>query len=195
MVLIGICGFIGSGKDTIASYLTENKGYHKLSFGAAVKDVVSSVFSLDRHMLECITEEDRQKRETIDEWWSKTLDMPDLSPRVMMVTVATKLFREQFHPDIWTKVVERQLSMQDKIVISDCRFANEICMLKENGGKLIYVKRHEPEWFPDYKNGIDHPEAEKLHISEREWIRSNFDYIIDNDGSIESLIEQLECII
>lgn len=195
MVLIGLCGFISSGKDTVASYFIEKEGYHKLSFGGAVKDVVSCVFGLDREMLEGISEEHRIRRETVDEWWSKELDIPDLSPRVMMTTIATKLFRDNFHQDIWTKVVQRQLSLHDKIIITDCRFENEIRMLKQNGGKLIYIKRNEPFWFNEFKAGIDNEEALKLHISEREWIRSDVDYTIDNNGTLEELIEQINSII
>lgn len=195
MKIIGLCGFIGSGKDTVAAHLIENKGYNKLSFGGAVKDIISILFDLDREMLEGLTVEHREEREKPNEWWSNALNIPDLSPRLMMVKVATNLFRDNFHQDIWTKIVEKQLYKHNKIVITDCRFKNEIEMLKANGGKLIYIKRDEPSWFNEYKNGIDNEEAMKIHISEREWIRSTFDIVIENDSSIEELIEKIDKII
>jgi dephospho-CoA kinase len=52
MNIIGICGHIGSGKDTIADILIKEKGYIKLSFASSLKDAVALIFGWNRKMLE-----------------------------------------------------------------------------------------------------------------------------------------------
>ena len=47
-MIIGICGFIGSGKDTIADYLVNFHEFRRESFASSLKDAVSAVFGWDR---------------------------------------------------------------------------------------------------------------------------------------------------
>ena len=51
-MLIGICGLIGSGKDTVAERLVNEHGYKRDSFAKSLKDAVASMFNWDRDMLE-----------------------------------------------------------------------------------------------------------------------------------------------
>ena len=153
-MIIGICGFQSSGKDTIADLLIKEYGFKKLSFAGALKDVVSIIFGWPREKLEGLTKEDREWREQIDCWWSKTLEMPLLSPRYVLQYFGTDLFRNQWHPDIWVKVVENQLKNYENIVISDCRFENEINLILRYGGKIMNVYRELPSWFNKYKIGF-----------------------------------------
>jgi hypothetical protein len=196
-MIIGICGFQSSGKDTIADYLVKEHGFIKMSFASKLKDIISIMFGWPRDKLEGLTKEDREWREQIDPWWSKTLQMPQLTPRFVMQYFATDLFRNKFHPDIWVKIVENELNKlieqntERKIVISDCRFENEINMILRLGGKIIQVHREPPYWFYDYRNGEEPPNIKLIHRSEIEWIRCYKDYDINNDGTIEELYEKI----
>ena len=67
-MIIGVCGFIGSGKDTIADYLTNFHGFRRESFANSLKDAVSMVFGWDRTMLEGRTKQAREWREQVDPW-------------------------------------------------------------------------------------------------------------------------------
>ena len=51
-MLIGICGLIGSGKDTVAQNLIDNHNFVKISFADKLKDAVASMFSWDRELLD-----------------------------------------------------------------------------------------------------------------------------------------------
>jgi dephospho-CoA kinase len=194
-MIIGICGFQSAGKDTIANLLINEYGFKKLSFASALKDIISIMFGWPRDKLEGLTKEDREWRESIDTWWADKLQMPQLTPRYVLQYIATDLFRNHFHPEIWITIVEKQLNQFDNIVITDCRFENEINLLIKYGAKIIKVYRNLPEWFSRYKLGHNVEEAKNLHASEIEWIRCHGDYEITNNGTTDELYEKIKYII
>lgn len=197
MTIIGICGFQSAGKDTIADYLIKNHGFIKLSFASTLKDIVSIIFSWDRDKLEGITESDRCWREEVDTWWATELNIPLLTPRMILQTFGTQLFRNHFHNDIWTKVIKNKLRFlyEKNIVITDCRFINEIEMIRSYGGFILHIYRELPSWFNKYKNGEDTEEINNIHISELMWIREKFDYEIANTESKEILYSKIKNIL
>jgi hypothetical protein len=186
-MIIGICGLQGSGKDTLGSILVEKYGFKKLSYEGVLKDIVSILFGWSRDMIEGSTKESREWREKVDEWWATRLQIPNLTPRYVLQYFGTDLFRVHFHSDIWVAAVERQLQMYPNVVITDCRFPNEISMLKNTGAKLIKIIRGElPDWFKIYEsNQIEKPE--NIHPSEYLWIKQTFDYTVENNSTIKNL--------
>ena len=205
-MIIGVCGFIGSGKDTIADYLVNYHGFRRESFANSLKDAVSQVFGWDRVLLEGRTKQAREWREQVDPWWSERLNMPNLTPRWILQYWGTEVCRKAFHDDIWIAALENKLrNSKDDIVISDCRFPNEIKSIKNAGGIVIRVKRGpEPEWYQDAVNMnagnsnmswmISKTRMEKLgiHASETSWVGTDFDRVFENDGSIEDLFNKVK---
>lgn len=59
-MLIGVVGFAGSGKGTVADILVRDHGFKKLSFADALKDAVATIFGWERHLLEGDTDESRE---------------------------------------------------------------------------------------------------------------------------------------
>jgi hypothetical protein len=203
-MIIGICGFIGSGKDTIADYLVNFNGFRRESFANSLKDAVSYVFGWDRTMLEGRTKEAREWREQIDPWWAERLGMPHLTPRWVLQYWGTEVARKSFHNDMWIASLENKLrTSKDDIVISDCRFPNEIKSIKAAGGIVIRVVRGpEPEWYSIAKNANKGaPIAQELlkefgvHASETAWVGTKFDAVLDNNGTIDELFQQIKTIV
>ena len=199
-MIIGVCGFIGSGKDTVADYLVNFHEFRRESFANTLKDAVANVFGWDRTMLEGRTKQAREWREQVDLWWAQRLNMPDLTPRLMLQLWGTEVCRKGFHDDIWIASLENKLrSSQDNVVISDCRFPNEIKSIREQGGTIIWVQRGElPSWhiMAAKANSGDAVAAEKLkhlgvHASESSWVGTNLDYVTDNNGNLDQLYTQL----
>ena len=205
-MIIGVVGFIGGGKDTIADYLVNFHGYKRESFANSLKDAVSVVFGWDRELLEGRTKQSREWRETKDEWWSKRLGQ-DITPRWVLQYWGTEVVRRGFHDDMWVASLENRLAhSKDDIVITDCRFPNEIKALKNIGAKVLRVKRGpEPDWFEAAKSmnrgpsrntswALSKHKIEELgiHASETAWVGQKFDKIITNDGTIEDLYAQIE---
>jgi len=203
-MIIGICGFIGSGKDTVADYLQNFHEFRRESFASTLKDAVSSVFGWDRTLLEGRTKEAREWREQIDAWWAERLDMPTLTPRWVLQYWGTEVCRKGFHDDIWIASLENKLrSSKDSVVISDCRFPNEIASIRNAGGKIVWVQRGElPDWYDTaiqanrgHNWAIQDLKIQKIHASETAWVGTEFDHVIDNNGSIDQLYRQAELLV
>jgi len=203
-MIIGVCGFIGSGKDTIADYLTNFHGFRRESFANSLKDAVAQVFGWDRTMLEGRTKQAREWREQVDPWWAERLNMPDLTPRWVLQYWGTEVCRKAFHDDIWIASLENKLrNSKDDIVISDCRFPNEIASIKKAGGRVIWVKRGPlPYWYESavaanqqVQSAVAYLQAQGVHVSETAWVGTEFDAVIDNNGSIEDLYNQVKSLV
>jgi len=57
--LIGLCGLIGSGKNTVAEHLMDEHNFISVSFAETLKDAAACIFGWDRDMLEGDTKESR----------------------------------------------------------------------------------------------------------------------------------------
>jgi len=203
-MIIGICGFIGSGKDTAADYLVNFHEFRRESFAATLKDAASAVFGWDREMLEGRTKQSREWREQLDLWWSERLGIRELTPRWVLQHWGTEVLRRHFHDDIWIASLENKLrTARDNVVISDCRFPNEIRGLKDQGAKIVWIQRGTtPHWYSiaEMANRGDNKAREWLglngvHASEYSWAGTDFDVIIDNNHSIEHLYTQLKTLV
>jgi hypothetical protein len=204
--IIGIVGFIGSGKDTVADYLVNFHRFKRESFANSLKDAASVVFGWNRELLEGRTNQSRIWRETKDEWWSKRLGC-EVTPRWVLQYWGTEVVRKHFHDDMWIASLENRLrSSKDDIVITDCRFPNEITAIRSAGGQVVRIKRGpEPAWFDDAKSmnkgpsrnmswALSKHNIEKLgvHASETAWVGQKFDVVVNNDGTLDELYTQIE---
>lgn len=197
-MLIGIVGFIGSGKGTVGSILSEKYEFTQDSFAAPLKDAVAAIFGWDRTLLEGATQESRMWRELPDKFWSEKFGKP-FSPRLALQLMGTEAGRDVFHKDVWVTSLLKRSKGRDT-VITDVRFKNEINLIKENNGIIVRVRRgEEPEWYNTAvlaNRGYHHEMVElqklNIHISEWDWIGSPIDYTISNDGSLDDLEKEIE---
>ncbi len=193
--VIGLVGFIGSGKNTVAEALVEY-GYEQDSFAAPLKDAVAQIFSWDREMVEGATDESRKWRERPDSYWSKAFGY-DVIPRKVLQQFGTESMRNVFHDDIWVKSLMRrvQTSSYEKFVISDVRFQNEVEAIHALDGIIVRVRRgEEPSWFltAEQANRGNQDAIRQMidlgiHQSEWDWIGCEYDAVIENTGTLADL--------
>ena len=218
VAVVGVCGLTSAGKDTIADFLTTDYKFQRASFASILKDVVARVFSFDRDLLEGRTDESRAWREQPDAYWSEKLGQPGLSPRRILQLWGTEVVRNGFHQDMWVLALERDIlsgKYGPRVVITDCRFENEINMIHKLGGQVWRVQRGaQPSWVAElrrYASATDptattaavgqSPSSSSLaahvasikdlpHVSE--WASVGLeDVLIDNNGTLEALREQV----
>ena len=156
--IIGLCGLIGSGKDTVAASLV-NQDYLQLSFAAELKRTVARVFNLDINLLLGVSDISRDYREQI-------IPRIGVSPRVLLQQTGEAM--RKIHPKVWVDHVEKEMMNHialghRKFVISDVRYPNERKFIADCGGLAgEVVKGEKPEWsklmveagFHSYEPGI-----------------------------------------
>lgn len=112
-----------------------------------------------------------------------------LTPREILQLIGTECGREIIHPNLWVNSLfseykninpgpTREL-IYPNWIITDTRFPNEAKAIKDRGGILIRVNRG--------------PLAPATHPSETSLDDYNgFDFIIENNGTIDQLINKVE---
>jgi hypothetical protein len=210
MSIIAVSGFIGSGKGFFSDYLQSTYKFKHISFAESLKKSISEIFGWDYELLKGTTSESREWREQIDPWWSKRLDIPNLTPRLVLQIGGTDLWRNGFHQDIWIASLERKLQSMsnDNIVIDDCRFPNEFKTLHSIGATIVKITRgNNPEWYNTafnelswieergYETGWESPMQRKypnIHYSEWAWITQHFDKELYNNGNKDEFINTID---
>ena len=190
-MIIGMCGLIGTGKDTVADILVNNYNFIKVSFADKLKDGVATVFSWDREMLEGTTDESRTWREQKDEFWSRETN-EHITPRLVLQMFGTDCMRNGFYNGIWVSIVKQQIinNPNKNFVIPDVRFPNEAKMIKEVNGEVWRICRgQDPQWFISYVK--DNIVPTDVHESEWQWAKLDFDCVIHNNDTIIDLKNQV----
>lgn len=179
-MIIGINGFKGVGKDTVADYLVDKYDFTKLSFAGKLKEAVAALWGIS------VEEVERYKSE--EELWGVEVcsirigEGKSFSWRGHLQRFGTEMGRNVFGEDFWVK----QLLPSDfqhngkKFVIADMRFENEMKRIKEFGGLTISITR--PGIGPDG------------HASEAYPNPALIDEFVDNDGTIEELYVKIDYI-
>ena len=199
-MIVGVVGFLGSGKGTAGDILIDQHGFTRISFADAVKDAVSTIFGWPRDLLEGDTTISRNFREKKDDWWSDKFGY-EVTPRYMLQLMGTEAGRDVFNSDLWIHTVSRRIDIARKtdpnvkFVIPDVRFANEIDFIRKSGGHVIRVVRgEEPEWYnmalianKNDQHELMNIHYPNIHMSEWAWIGQHFDYLLDNNGSLVML--------
>ena len=243
-VVVGLVGFAGAGKNTAARGLTSSSSssttrnekdtntFVAEAHAACLKDGVSVICGLDRAMLEGDgSVEERMAREIPDPFWFDQLTKrffssghnPQEGPvpsnyasgRWFLRKIGL-LFRKEFYPDFWLDCLWKRLmkTPEQSVVITDCRYANEMQRIKAVGGRLIRIRRDddsELEWLPKARaiaqsstfvsekfiQDYDRETVASLpDVSEWAWLQaeSSIDTIIENNGTIDKLQTELRTI-
>lgn len=206
-MIVGVVGFIGSGKGTAGDILNE-LGFIKESFAGSVKDITSVMFGWPRYLLEGDTDESRSFREAADPQWSKRFGR-EFTPREALQKIGTEVGRDVFHKDFWVQALEQKVDQNKHYVITDVRFPNEINWIHEQGGIVIEIQRNEnPHWYDKLKEVDLFKKSEGLvdnihdfkksmmdqigvHESEWAWIGQPIDFLVKNNTTKEELKDSL----
>jgi hypothetical protein len=176
-IVIGMIGKAGSGKDTVADYVTSKYGFNKLAFADPLKKAVQIIFDIDdEHMF------DRALREETLENWAPW------STRKLLQFVGTDLMRDQIDKNIWVKNAVSRVKRLSRAIISDVRFPNEVDDVKamlEGHAQMVFIRVTRPD-HEDAQGGI------KDHASESHIDDLDADIDILNDGTLEDLYMKVD---
>jgi hypothetical protein len=154
-MIIGIVGFAGSGKSTVAKALVNNYGFSERTFAGPLKDACAAIFGWPRHLLEGDTQESREFREKQDDFWTQQLGYT-VTPRHILQVVGTEVFRLTLDPNIWINSLRKSIQEPAKnYVITDVRFTNELDFIRSMGGFIVEVDNGKTHvWVEPLKSAI-----------------------------------------
>lgn len=177
MVLVGLVGRRGAGKDTIADHLVASYGFVNLKFAAPLKAALMPLFGLTHEHVE-----GRLKDEVHPAW--------GVTPRAMMQFFGTDVLQgqgmQQLVPGIGRDFAVRRMfvdgQVQGDVVISDVRFPHEVDAIRSRGGFVLRVRR----------NWTRANAATDEHVSES-GVDALFSHAeLDNDGDVAELLAKVD---
>jgi len=177
--IIGLTGKAGSGKSTVALWLTTPHAHHphgrEAHFAAPIKAAISALGLFPWHVIHGASAERATRHPTLG-----------FTAREALQRLGTEWGRA-LHPDIWATLgVERALELLARrdtshVVISDVRFTNEARAIVAAGGEVWRIQRP----------GAGLTGAAAEHPSETEMDTDAFtDYVarvVHNTGSLDDL--------
>lgn len=191
VILLGLIGNAGAGKDTMADILSEKYPNRviKRAFAKPVKDVTKELFQFSDEQLY------GSLKETVDIRWN-------ITPREAFQIVGTNIMQfgiYGFMPKLLQNVPVRSFwvyhfkmwfqSLQTEkhdehddtiVIVPDVRFEHEAELIKELNGVLIKIDRP-----------LDKTNEKYSHISETGINDIYYHYVIHNNGSIEKFKEDI----
>ena len=115
--------------------------------------------------------------------------------RDVMQVLGTDLLRQGFNNNIHVAATLGSIKENEKVIITDLRFPNELKAIKDRGGITIRIIR--PDFVENTLTGEKFPVKvyKQEHESETALDNYKFDYEIQNDGTIAELIDKVEVIL
>jgi hypothetical protein len=168
-MIIGLSGYAQSGKDTVAELLCLNSTYHRRSFADPMRDAI--------YKMNPFVEGGNRVAELVDEYgWEVAKANPEV--RRLLQVFGTDVGRKMFNENFWINIALAGLKDHHRVVISDVRFPNEADAIKQLGGQVWRINRHNHQPV----NG---------HTSEHAMDNYMFKHVIYNDGTLDDLSDEV----
>lgn len=218
-MIIGISGYMGSGKDTIASIiqyygiLRKDYSWSIKKFSFKMKKIASILTGIPEEKFE----DQEFKKQPLSRDWTYPIDFSneekwvEMTVREFLQKLGTEAIRNSLHENAWVNALfadyrplpskitkdfdgtmhsipyPKEEIVYPNWIITDVRFPNEAQAIKNRGGIVIRVNRKpEGDWgiLKEY-----YVEKHPSEISLDDW---EFDYVINNSGTIDELVEKVE---
>jgi hypothetical protein len=140
-VVIGLCGYMRAGKDTVGQVLVEN-GYKRLGLADAVKEMA---LAINPYIAPDPQKPNRLAQYVAEVGWELAKENAEV--RRLLQAIGTEGVRNVIGDDAWLKVAERKILQGYSYpvghwVITDVRFPNEATWVREKlGGQVWKIVR------------------------------------------------------
>lgn len=202
VVLIGLVGHAGSGKDTFAQIVralfenaTKEEAFDWVvsseSFAAPIKSMVAML--LDFFGVASIMNRDAMNEYLDGSYKEEVIDTIGMSPRQLQQTLGTEWGRNIVNENLWLNSMAQRLPQYNEakkhghkgavVLVTDVRFDNEAHVIQQLGGKLVYIT-----------HGDRVLEHNSKHVSEQGISAEYIDMIIDNSGTIDDYITNVRAL-
>jgi len=173
VILIGLHGAAGSGKDTFASALTYGTKWETRAFADPLYEAVAAITRMPVSWLK-----NRANKERVIPWIGK-------SPRELLQLLGTEFGRNMIRDDFWIQLAMQPPTNPEStgIVYPDVRFDNEAQAVISRGGVILEVVRPGDSCLAG---------TTQAHTSEKPLSRHLIFATIQNDGTLDDLRQAAE---
>lgn len=192
MIIVGITGKAGAGKDTVADRLVARHSFKKMSFAAPLKEAllkVNPILGMDpMHPGHTITLSEALEAHGGEDG-VKALFPAYRRYLQKLGTEGIRSIDDQF----WIKAAAKMIMAQpndSRLVFTDCRFPNEAEAIQRAGmrGNVLPLPGPTTElWMVSRPERTRKGEAVSAHVSEEHVGNMGEDYGINNNGGLEVL--------
>jgi hypothetical protein len=163
-----------TGLDTSLRKSVIKKPWEFRKFAGKLKQIASILTGVDAHHFE---DQEFKTRKMGKEWGFMTY-------REFLQRLGTEAIRTGIHPQAWVNAMFADFhSTMSHWLITDCRFKNEADAVKQHKGIVVRI------------NNPSLPVQENLHSSETDLDDYAFDYVIENDGTMDEFYEKIKAML
>lgn len=167
---IGLSGYARAGKDSVGQIILNlGRGWERMSFADPMRE---ALYRLNPTITAGGVETTLAGAVNVFGW--ERLKSASAQVRPLMQRLGTEVGREMFGKNFWVDYALDNLPDGAMVVFTDVRFPNEADAIKALGGEVWRVNRQ----------GFG---AANAHESETAMDDYEFDYVIDNDSTLENL--------
>ena len=174
-MIIGLSGYAQTGKDTIANYLVKNYGFTRVAFADPIRE---AVYKLNPN-INIADMRGVSLADAVDKLGWETVKVESDDARWLLQRMGTEVGREVFGDNFWVDIAMEKAHSHDKVVFTDVRYPNELQAILEASGAVWRVVK-------------DDVGAVNRHASETALDDYQFEYVIFNNDTIESLYESID---
>lgn len=164
---VGIIGRARVGKDTAGAWLVENRGYVRVGFADAVRDVALRLDPIVGTDDSYLCAEGERLSDAVSFWGWETAKGESEVRRILQ---ETGMAVRAIDPDFWLRIALEKVAQANAagspVVITDVRFPNEAESLRNAGFHLLYIDR------PDVEH-LEHPSEGALTSADAEFFIYN----------------------
>lgn len=174
-MIIGLAGAARSGKDTVAGIMREHHGFSHVAFADPLRNFLEAQDPFVKHnKVPVYTRLSNVLRKYGWQGYKSSPYSDDV--RALIQRTGTEAGRDKVDKNIWINATIMNMPKGD-VVVSDCRFPDEVHILRAGQAKIIRIIRPEA--------GL--PGEHGTHSSEQVLPDELFDFTIVNDGTIDDL--------
>ena len=140
MMIIGISGYVGSGKTTTSDWFIGNHGFKRLSFADPIRNMIMALGIPEATLRDPELKEQPHKL------------LLGRSPRYAMEKLGKEWGRELMHPQFWIGQFAAKADTMKFVICDDVRYPNEVEAIHALGGKVykLIVPGQEARVASDY---------------------------------------------
>jgi hypothetical protein len=191
LILVGLTGKAGAGKDTVADRLVDKHGFKRMSFAGPLKgvlDQMNPIIGFDLYN----TQSAIHLRDAMDKYGEEAVKKLYPEYRRLLQKLGTEGIRS-LDNDFWIKAAAKMIKEEAndaRLVFTDCRFPNEAKAIQEAGwvgNYILPLPSPTAELWQIHRDVERQGEVVEAHASEAHVGQMGEERLILNNGTIADL--------